>query len=211
MSAGYILAIDQGTTNTKAMLVGHMGQPVFRASTAVKVSSPRAGWVEQDAVELWNSVLSVIKECLAETQRVGGRVEGIAISNQRETVVGWDRTTSAPVAPAVLWQCRRSAAICEELAKDHREAMLRERTGLGIDPLFSASKMRWLLENVSGLRGRASAGDICFGTVDSWLIWKLTQRQAACLRCVKCICALTSQSAVRGLGCRSSKTIWRKP
>ena len=175
MSAGYILAIDQGTTNTKGMLVSREGQPVFRASAAVKVSSPRAGWVEQDAVELWNSVLSVTKECLAAAERGEGRVEGIAISNQRETVVAWDRTTSTPVAPAVLWQCRRSAAICEELAADHCEAMLRERTGLGIDPLFSASKMRWLLENVAGLRERAAAGEICFGTVDSWLIWMLTQ------------------------------------
>jgi glycerol kinase len=174
VSAGYILAIDQGTTNTKGMLVGREGQPVFRASVPVKVSSPRIGWVEQDAVELWNSVVSVINECLAWAGQTQGRVDGVAISNQRETVVAWQRTSSTPVAPAVLWQCRRSAAICEELAADHREPMLRERTGLGIDPLFSASKIRWLLENVPGLRAQATAGDVCFGTIDSWLIWMLT-------------------------------------
>lgn len=181
MSADYILAIDQGTTNTKGLLVGRRGQPVFRTSVPVKVSSPRAGWVEQDAVELWKSVVAVVRECLAWTAQSHGSVDGVAISNQRETVVAWQRTTSTPVAPAILWQCRRSAAICEQLAADHREPMLRERTGLGVDPLFSASKIQWLLENVSGLREQASAGDVCFGTIDSWLIWMLTEgKEHAC-------------------------------
>jgi glycerol kinase len=137
--------------------------------------------VEQDANEIWNSVVAVIELCLAWAAQNQGKVAGVAISNQRETVVGWQRATGIPVAPAILWQCRRSAAICEQLAADHRESMLRERTGLGIDPLFSASKMRWLLENVPGLRQQALAGDVCFGTVDSWLIWRLTQgKQHSC-------------------------------
>ncbi|HEY4380407.1 MAG TPA: glycerol kinase GlpK [Acidobacteriaceae bacterium] len=181
MSGGYILAVDQGTTNTKGLLVGREGKPVFRASASVKVRSPRAGWVEQDPMELWTGVCTVIQQCLADATRRGGLVEGVAISNQRETVVAWDRATSTPVAPAILWQCRRSAAICEELAANHREQLLRDRTGLGIDPLFSASKMRWLLENIPGARERAATGDIRFGTVDSWLIWMLTQgKQHAC-------------------------------
>jgi glycerol kinase len=175
MSGGWILAIDQGTTNTKALLVGRDGQPAFRASVPVGISSPRPGWVEQDATALWQSVLSVIAECLQWAAQHEGRVEGVAISNQRETVVTWERASSLPVAPAILWQCRRSAAICEQLKADGHERMLRERTGLAIDPLFSASKMRWLLENVPGLRERAESGEIALGTVDSWLIWMLTE------------------------------------
>jgi glycerol kinase len=174
MSGEFVLAIDQGTTNTKALLVGRDGQPVFRASVPVSIQSPQPGWVEQDAIELWESVVKVVTQCLAWATERGSSVAGVAISNQRETVVAWHRATSVPVAPAILWQCRRSAAICDELKAQSRESMLRERTGLGIDPLFSASKMRWLLEKVPGLREQAHAGEVCFGTVDSWLIWKLT-------------------------------------
>lgn len=181
MSTGYILAIDQGTTNTKALLVGRDGRPAFRTSTPVSVNCSRPGWVEQDALALWNSVVSVIGECLAWSAQQHDKFEGVSISNQRETIVAWRRDTGIPVAPAIVWQCRRSSAICERLAADHRGEMLRERTGLGIDPLFSASKMQWLLENVAGLREQAAAGDICFGTIDSWLIWNLTEgRQHAC-------------------------------
>jgi len=174
MSGEFVLAIDQGTTNTKALLVGRDGQPAFRASVPVSIQSPRPGWVEQDPVELWESVVRVVAQCLAWATERGSSVAGVAISNQRETVVAWHRATGVPVAPAILWQCRRSAAICDELKAKSHESMLRERTGLGIDPLFSASKMRWLLENVPRLREQASAGDVCLGTVDSWLIWKLT-------------------------------------
>jgi len=181
MSGGWILAIDQGTSNTKALLVGRDGQPAYRASAAVGISSPHPGWVEQDALALWQSVLDVIAECLRWVTQQGGRIEGVAISNQRETVVAWQRATSRPVGPAISWQCRRSAAICEQLKANGQEAMLREHTGLAIDPLFSASKMRWLLENVPGLRERTERGEIAFGTVDSWLIWMLTDgRVHAC-------------------------------
>lgn len=175
MSMNCILAIDQGTTNTKALLIGRDGQPVFRASSPVSICTPRPDWVEQDASLLWESVARVVKQCIAWAAQHGGIIQGLAISNQRETVVAWERATGAPVAPAIVWQCRRSTPCCDKLRTAGREAMLRERTGLGIDPLFSASKMRWLLENVSGLRARAAAGEICFGTIDSWLIWKLTQ------------------------------------
>lgn len=171
MTGRYILAIDQGTTNTKALLVGRDGQPAFRASVPVTVTNPRADWVEQDAMELWESVLAVAVKCVAHAG--AGAIGGVAISNQRETMVAWDRTTGEPVGPAILWQCRRSAGICDGLRAGGYEAMLREKTGLGIDPLFSASKMQWLLEDVEGLRGRAEAGEICFGTVDSWLVWRL--------------------------------------
>jgi glycerol kinase len=175
MNGGFILAIDQGTTNTKALLIGRDGKPVFRASAPVPIATPHAGWVQQDALDIWGSVLAVIQSSHAWAAQHAGTIAGVSISNQRETVVAWHRATGLPIAPAILWQCRRSAAICDKLRTDGREPMLRERTGLGIDPLFSASKMQWLCENISGLRGQVAAGEIYFGTVDSWLLWKLTQ------------------------------------
>jgi glycerol kinase len=175
MSRGWILAIDQGTTNTKALLVGRDGQPAFRASSPVTIHAPRPGWVEQDPVALWESVLTVTRECLSWAARSQGRVEAVCLSNQRETVVAWHRSGLQPLSPAILWQCRRSAAICNKLSADGWHAILRERTGLGIDPLYSASKMQWLLENLPGLRDLADAGELCFGTIDSWLIWMLTR------------------------------------
>jgi glycerol kinase len=170
----YILAIDQGTTNTKALLVGQDGQPAFRTSVPVTVTNPRADWVEQDALELWTSVVSVVNQCIAHAG--SNSIAGVAVSNQRETVVAWERATGEPVGPAILWQCRRSAGICDGLLAGGYEPMLREKTGLEIDPLFSASKMQWLLEDIAGLRAQVEVGDICFGTIDSWLIWKLTGR-----------------------------------
>ena len=172
ISRGLLLAIDQGTTNTKAVLVGTDGRPMFVASAPVSVTHPRSDWVEQDPRALWASVEQAVAECV----KVAGEqpIAAVGIANQRETVVAWDRATGAPAAPAIVWQCRRSAEICARLEKSGAGETIRMRTGLGIDPLFSASKMSWMLENVSGLRERAEAGEICFGTVDSWLIWKLT-------------------------------------
>lgn len=167
-----ILAIDQGTTNTKAVLVNREGQPHARASARMAVTTPQPNWVEQNPEEIWGSVVKAVGECLRTAPET--RVEGVAISNQRETVVVWDRKTGEPLAPAIIWQCRRSEAICKKLRTDGMESELLSRTGLGIDTLFSASKMQWLLENVVGLRAKADAGQVCFGTVDSWLIWKLT-------------------------------------
>jgi glycerol kinase len=171
-NGGLLLAIDQGTTNTKAILVAKDGRPVSVSTAPVALLHPRAGFVEQDPLALWASVTQVVACCVAKTGAAG--IAAIGITNQRETVVAWERSTGEPVAPAVVWQCRRSAAICAELERQGVAGMLRARTGLGIDPLFSASKIRWLLENMPGLRERAEAGEICFGTVDSWLIWKLT-------------------------------------
>jgi glycerol kinase len=172
VSDDYILAIDQGTTNTKALLVDRTGQPVFRASIPLRIASPREGWVEQDPLEIWSSVQSVAEQCMKRIAK--NELRGIGISNQRETVVIWERATGKPLAPAIVWQCRRSADICCVLQRQGREAFLRGRTGLGIDPLFSGSKLCWLLENVPGLRERAENGEVCAGTIDSWLIWNLT-------------------------------------
>jgi glycerol kinase len=174
-----ILAIDQGTTNTKALLIDGEGKPRARASAPMRVTTLNSNWVEQDPEEIWRSVQQAVAECLRQQSEV--TIAGVAISNQRETVVAWDRKSGRAVAPAIVWQCRRSEAICERLRADGRAEMLREKSGLAIDTLFSASKMSWLLENVSGLRERAEAGEVCFGTVDSWLISRLTEgRVHAC-------------------------------
>jgi glycerol kinase len=169
---GLLLAIDQGTTNTKAILVGRDGQPVFVASAATELLQPKPDFVEQDPLAIWESVLKATAACIKHAGPKG--IVAVGLSNQRETVVAWERRTGKPVAPAIIWQCRRSAAICADLERNGRGKMLRERTGLGIDPLFSASKVQWLMENMPGLRERAEAGEICFGTIDSWLIWNLT-------------------------------------
>ena len=172
MKRKLVLAIDQGTTNTKVLLVDAAGAVVGRASRPLSIQFPQPGWVEQDARELWMSVSEAAGECLA--QAAGGELAAIGISNQRESVVAWDRKTGEAAAPCVVWQCRRSASFCDGLRRRGLEPMLLERTGLGIDPLFSASKLRWLLDNIPDGRARAAAGDLCLGTVDSWVLWNLT-------------------------------------
>lgn len=167
-----LLAIDQGTTNTKAILVARDGQPVFVASSPICLLQPRPDFVEQNPLSIWESVTKAIAGCIKHPG--AGSIVAIGIANQRETIIAWERKTGKPVAPAIVWQCRRSASICAELEQNGLTKLLRERTGLGIDPLFSASKIRWLLENVNGLQKQTEDGEICFGTVDSWLIWKLT-------------------------------------
>jgi glycerol kinase len=173
----FILAIDQGTTNTKALLVDHEGTVAHRASAPLRLIHPQPDFVEQDPLHIWQSVLDAAGKCIARSQDI----TGIAISNQRETILAWERATGRPIANAIIWQCRRAASICDRLRANGHEPLLRTRTGLGIDPLFSAAKLTWLLENTPGLRERAALGEICFGTVDSWLLFKLTEgRVHAC-------------------------------
>jgi glycerol kinase len=167
----FILAIDQGTTNTKALLVDSDGAIIHRASAPLRLIHPQPDFVEQDPLQIWQSVLDAAGKCIARSQDIAG----IAISNQRETILAWERSTGNPIANAIIWQCRRAAPICDRLRANGHEQLLRNRTGLGIDPLFSAAKLTWLLENTPGLRERAATGEICFGTVDSWLVFKLTE------------------------------------
>ncbi len=167
---GLILAIDQGTTNTKALLVGRDGRPVFRAVAPVLLHTPRPGFVEQDPMKLWHSVVDVIAQCV---EHAGSAIDGISISNQRETAVAWNRRLGVPLANAVSWQCRRSEDLCRRLSS-HGER-IREKTGLPLDPLISASKWAWLFEEEKDtLPVLAAAGELCLGTVDSWLVYKLT-------------------------------------
>ncbi len=172
MKRKLILAIDQGTTNTKVLLIDGGGSVAARASRPLSISFPQPGWVEQDAVTLWSSVVEAIGACLE--QAGDAELAAIGITNQRESVVVWDRKSGEPAAPCIVWQCRRSAGLCDDLRRRGLEPLLCERTGLAIDPLFSASKLRWLLDNIPDGQSRAEAGDLLAGTVDSWVLWNLT-------------------------------------
>lgn len=166
---GAILAIDQGTTNTKALLVGTDGTVLGRASRPMALVHPQPGWAEQSALDIRASVDAVIAEIAGQAE-----IAALAISNQRETIVLWDAETGAPLAPAISWQCRRSSDRCAALREAGHEAFILERTGLGIAPLFPAAKLAWLLDEVLGARARAQAGELRAGTVDTWLLWNLT-------------------------------------
>ena len=172
MSGRHVLAIDQGTSNTKVLLFDERGQVVSRASRPVDIRFPQPGWVEQDALTLWGTVEGAIDECLARAQ--GVQVDAVGISNQRESVLVWERATGRPVGPVIVWQCRRTAPVCDELRRRGACTLLEERTGLTIDPLFSAGKIRWLLDAWPEGGTRAADGELCAGTIDSWLVWNLT-------------------------------------
>ncbi|GGD57726.1 FGGY family carbohydrate kinase [Croceicoccus mobilis] len=171
-TAPCILAIDQGTTNTKVLLVDGKGDIRLCRSRCVPLSYPRPGWVEQSADAIWLTVKELILEVLSEAS--GADIAAIAISNQRETVILWNRHTGEPIAPAVTWQCTRSAGRCDRLRKAGKGPFIAQRSGLGIDPLFPAAKIAGMLDAEPELRKRADKGEILFGTVDSWLVWNLT-------------------------------------
>jgi len=170
----YVLALDQGTTSSRAILFDHGGAVVALAQREFPQIFPRPGWVEHDPREIWATQIGVAAEALARAGVGPGALAAIGITNQRETTVVWDRETGEPVCHAIVWQDRRTADACHRLKAEGHEALVRERTGLVIDAYFSASKIAWILDNVAGARARAEAGRLAFGTVDSWLVWKLT-------------------------------------
>jgi glycerol kinase len=170
----YILALDQGTTSSRAIVFGHDGGIVALAQKEFPQIFPTPGWVEHDPEEIWTSQIAVAVEALGRAQVRPRDIAAIGITNQRETTVVWDRETGEPVHNAIVWQDRRTAQFCDRLKADGHEALVRSRTGLVIDAYFSGSKIRWILDNVPGARKRAEAGKLAFGTVDSWLVWKLT-------------------------------------
>ena len=170
-----ILAIDQGTTGTTALVVSLEGQTLGRASVEFPQYFPQPGWVDHDANEIWTSVGASVKGALASAGMQATDIAAIGITNQRETTVVWDRKTGAPIARAIVWQCRRTASACDAIKKDVKTAeRVREKTGLVLDAYFSATKIAWLLDNASGARKRADAGELAFGTIDSFLVHKLT-------------------------------------
>jgi glycerol kinase len=169
----YLLALDQGTTSSRAILFDHAGAVVALAQREFRQYFPQPGRVEHDAAEVWSSQLGVARECLQKMPS-GGHIAAIGITNQRETTVLWDRKTGLPVANAIVWQDRRTAGRCDQLRRQGYAAMIQKKTGLVLDAYFAGTKLEWLLDEVPGVRARAEKGDLAFGTIDSWLVWNLT-------------------------------------
>ncbi|HUC65469.1 MAG TPA: glycerol kinase GlpK [Stellaceae bacterium] len=170
----FVLAIDQGTTSTRAVLFDADGQPRAQAQQELEQHYPQPGWVEHDPEAIWQATLDTARAVLAERRLAARDIAAIGITNQRETTVLWERSTGRPIARAIVWQDRRTAARCAELVAAGHGELVRERTGLVIDPYFSATKLAWILDNVSGARTRAERGELAFGTVDAFLLWRLT-------------------------------------
>ena len=171
----YVLALDQGTTSSRALLFDRTGQIAALAQHEFRQLYPQPGWVEHDPIEILSSQITCAVEALAKANIRPHDVAAIGITNQRETVILWDRSTGQPVYPAIVWQDRRTAGFCNDLEAGGAANMIGDKTGLVIDPYFSATKIKWILDNVSGARARADRGELAFGTVDSWLIWNLTE------------------------------------
>ncbi len=171
----YLLALDQGTTSSRAIVFDLKGQPVATAQREIHLGTPRPAWVEQDALELWNTQIGVAQEAISRAGLLAQDIAAIGLTNQRETTIVWDRATGQPIAPAIVWQDRRTADWCEARKAEGLEALVKARTGLLLNPYFSASKLVWLLDQVEGARARAERGELAFGTVDSWLVWNLTR------------------------------------
>jgi glycerol kinase len=171
----FILALDQGTTSSRAIVFDHKGQVRSVAQKEFTQIFPKPGWVEHDPNEIWSTQAGVAAEATAKMGINGTNIKAIGITNQRETTIVWDRTTGEPVYNAIVWQDRRTAAFCDQLKNEGRADLIRSKTGLVIDAYFSGSKIRWILDNVAGAREKANAGQLAFGTVDSWLVWKFTR------------------------------------
>jgi glycerol kinase len=174
MSSHYILALDQGTTSSRSMLFDKQGNIISVAQKEFKQFFPQPGWVEHDANEIWSTQFGTMAEAVAKAHINMKQVAGIGITNQRETTVVWDRKTSQPIYNAIVWQDRRTAAYCDELKAANHAGTIQQKTGLIIDAYFSATKLKWIVDNVPGARAKAENGELAFGTIDTWLTWKLT-------------------------------------
>ena len=171
----FLLALDQGTTSSRAIIFNEHGQVQATAQRETHIHTPYSGWVEQDANEIWSSQIAVIQQAMASAHILAKDIKAIGLTNQRETTVVWDKRTGQPLAPAIIWQDRRAIDWCNSLIQQNLDHTIQKITGLRIDPYFSAGKLVWLLENIEGLRLLAEQGHVAFGTIDSWLIWNLTQ------------------------------------
>ena len=175
MAKKYILSIDQGTTSSRAIIFDKKGNKISQAQMEFRQIFPNSGWVEHDAEEIWHTTYEVIKEAINREEISTDDIAGIGITNQRETTVVWDRKTSKPIYNAIVWQSRQSKDICEDLINKGYKDKIHEKTGLLINPYFSASKVKWILDHVEGAKEKAKNGELAFGTIDTWLIWKLTK------------------------------------
>jgi glycerol kinase len=170
----FILAIDQGTTSSRAIVFNRQGRIVSQSQREFTQLFPEPGYVLHDPKEIWESVSSCVGECLVKAKLQPSQIGAIGITNQRETTVVWNRSTGEPVYPAIVWQSKQTSALCEELKAKNLEPIVKEKTGLLIDPYFSGTKVKWILDHVKGVRQQAEAGKLCFGTIDSWIVWNLT-------------------------------------
>lgn len=173
----YIMAIDQGTTSSRAIIVNQVGQIIASDQAEFKQYYPQAGWVEHDPQEIWNNVQKVMSGALINGQLYPQQIHAIGITNQRETSLIWDQKTGQPIYNAIVWQSRQTSAISDDLLDKGYGSFIQERTGLIPDAYFSATKIRWILDHVPGAQARAEAGDLLFGTIDTWLLWKLSNGQ----------------------------------
>ncbi|HAI2078087.1 TPA: hypothetical protein HI036_000563 [Escherichia coli] len=171
----YIVALDQGTTSSRAVVMDHDANIISVSQREFEQIYPKPGWVEHDPMEIWATQSSTLVEVLAKADISSDQIAAIGITNQRETTIVWEKETGKPIYNAIVWQCRRTAEICEHLKRDGLEDYIRSNTGLVIDPYFSGTKVKWILDHVEGSRERARRGELLFGTVDTWLIWKMTQ------------------------------------
>ncbi len=173
----YILALDQGTTSSRAIVFDHDGNIVSVAQKEFPQIFPKPGWVEHNPEDIWSTQLGVAAEAITKAGLTAEHIHAIGITNQRETTIVWDRNTGKPIYNAIVWQDRRTADFCDELKRKNLHILIQQRTGLVVDAYFSASKIKWILDNVDGARAKAEKGELCFGTVDTWLIWNLTKGQ----------------------------------
>ena len=178
MTQEYIIALDQGTTSSRAVLLDKNANIVEVAQREFTQIYPQAGWVEHNPMEIWASQRSTLNEVVAKAGITSDKIAAIGITNQRETTIVWEKETGKPIYNAIVWQCRRTADICTQLKADGHESYIRKTTGLVVDPYFSGTKIKWILDHVEGARERAKKGELLFGTVDTWLVWKLTQGRA---------------------------------
>lgn len=174
MLGKYIMALDQGTTSSRAVIFDHNGSIISMASKEFKQIYPKPGWVEHNPTEIYSSQIEIAREALSKANLTAVDIVSIGITNQRETTIVWDKKTGKPVYNAIVWQCRRTAPICDQLKKKGLAEIIQKKTGLVVDAYFSGTKIKWILDNVDGVREKAEKGEILFGTVDSWLIWNLT-------------------------------------
>ena len=176
--AKYVMALDAGTTSNRCILFNEKGEMCSVAQKEFTQYFPKPGWVEHDANEIWSTQLGVAVEAMQKIGAVADDIAAIGITNQRETAIVWDKETGEPVYHAIVWQCRRTSEYCDSLKEQGLTQMFRKKTGLVIDAYFSATKVKWILDHVEGARERAEAGKLLFGTVETWLIWKLTKGAA---------------------------------
>ena len=174
MSKKYVMSLDEGTTSCRCILFDKKGNTVSVAQRKFEQIYPQPGWVEHDAAEIWSAQLDVAREAMQKVGAAASDIAAIGITNQRETTVVWDKNTGKPVYHSIVWQCRRTADFCEGLANEENVRLIREKTGLPIDPYFSGTKIRWILDHAPGAREKAAAGELLFGTIDTWLIWNLS-------------------------------------